>query len=398
MLLPRPLSIPQEIISTILNELSSDTDSLKRCSLVSQSFLPHCHKLLFSYICLDHPTRSRGLYDLITNNTTFIPYIRKVDIISIAGSSSRDRDCVIFEDTLAPLLQTLRNLHAFSLREQGWRNLLWSKLPADLRSTILNLTVTSITLENLRNVPMGHFGRFVCLKNLRLVDMEWDCEIPLELEPLGASFSSPQGPTGYLESLGIVDSAMCGRHLITTLTDPRSSLKLSRLKELDLSGNHGNHGFAGTIMEAAGQSLQRVVWFDFGEEINPHPNPFTRVPSSFSALPALRFLTIHTQFACGRACDPLPPLAQALAGATPRDACALEHLKIDIDFYCISNDVDIIDKYALWPALDQALARPGVYTELKRVEISLMCDDCREAFAGLSKRRMPMLVEKGVFY
>ncbi|KAF5376256.1 hypothetical protein D9615_008524 [Tricholomella constricta] len=396
------LSIPEDIISAILDQLSPDIDSLKQCSLVSRSFLPHCQKLLFSDICLDHPTRSRRLYHFITNNPSFIPYIRRINIISIfRGPSRDDPEWMTCEDTLAPLLQTLHNLHAFGLINQPLRPLPWHKLPADLRSTILNLSVPSITLDNVANVPIGLFGRFVRLKNLKLMRMKSDPGHPLDLGPL-ASLSSPQGPTGYLESLVISGSPMCGRHLITTLTDPRSSLKLSRLKHLEL---FWDNGFAGTIMEAAGQSLQRVVWKYFGAESNYYPTPFTRFPSSFSALPALRFLTIHTQFARGRACDPLPPLAQALAGATPRDACALEHLKVDINLRGISkgmaltpSNVNTVDKYTFWPALDQALARPGVYTKLKRVEIGLLCSGAREAFAGLSKRRMPMLVAKGVLY
>ncbi|KAF5374489.1 hypothetical protein D9615_009057 [Tricholomella constricta] len=192
---------------------------------------------------------------------------------------------------------------------------------------------------------------------------------------------------------------MCGRHLVTTLTDPCSSLKLSRLKYLEMSGDHG---FTGTIIQAAGQSLQGVDWYGLGKGTDRHPTPFTRFPSSFSALPALRFLTIGTRFARGRANDPLPLLAQALAGATPRDACAPEQLKVYIDLNGICllestpRDVDIVDEYAIWPALDQALTRPGVYTKLKRVEIGLLCAGGKAALAGLSKRRMPMLLEMGV--
>ncbi|KAF5374428.1 hypothetical protein D9615_009059 [Tricholomella constricta] len=394
------LSIPEDIISTILDELSSDNESLKQCSLVSQSFLPLCHKLLFSSICLNHPTRTRGFYRVITNNVSFASYIRRVEIISSVSPEFRGRDWVTFEHTLAPLLQALHNLHAFTLRKNFLPPLPWNTLPADLRSTILDLSVPSITLAHVANVPMGHFRRFICLKDLKLLDIELDHGHPLDLGPLNASLSSPL-PVGYLESLEILDSPMCGRHLVTTLTDPRSSLKLSRLKDLEL---FGDHGFTGTIMETAGQTLQRVVWYGLGEGTDCHPTPFTRFPSSFSALPALRFLTIGTKFARGRAYDPLPLLAQALAGATPRDACALEHLKVYISFYGVwkfaitPRDVDTLDEYAFWPALDEALTRPGVYTKLTRVGVGLQVGGSRQAFAGLPKRRMPMLLEKGVLY
>ncbi|KAF5374483.1 hypothetical protein D9615_009064 [Tricholomella constricta] len=400
------LRIPEDIISTILDELSSDIEALKQCSLVSQSFLPLCHKLLFSDICLYHPTRSRGICRLIVDNPSFASYIRTVEIIpGVFSTEFHGRDWVTFEDTkLAPLLQKLHNLHAFSLCKMTSPPIPWNTLPANLRSTILNLSAPSFTLKAVANVPMGHFGQFRCLKALNLINIELDHGHSLDLGPLGSSLLSPQ-PVGYLESLRLFNyshiNLTCGRHLITVLTNSRSLLKLSRLKCLEL---FGDLGFTGTIMEVAGQSLQRFVWAGLGGEADYHPieSPFTRFPSSFGTLSALRYLSIDTKFARGHVYDPLPLLAQALARATPRDACALEHFKVYVNLYgCwlmefTPRDVDSVDEYAIWPALDQALTRPGVYTKLKRVEIGLVCASGKAALAGLSKRRMPMLLKMGV--
>ncbi|KAF5374437.1 hypothetical protein D9615_009042 [Tricholomella constricta] len=384
------LSIPEDIISTILDELSSDIVSLEQCSLVSRSFLPLSQKHLFSSICLDHSTRIRGFYRLITNNAAFASYIRRVEIINFDDPGGRD--WVMFEHTLVPLLQTLHNLHAFTLRNRFGPPLPWNTLPANLRSAILDLSVPSITLEYVVDVPMGHFARLVRLKSLKLVEVESDLGHPLDWVPLGASLPSPQ-PVGYLESLKIVNSPMCGRHLVTTLTDPRSSLKLSRLKDLEV---WGDNGFTGTIMKAAGKSLQRVEWYGLGKEKDYHLDP-SRFPSSFSELRALCSLKITTEFAHGDVDDPLLLLAQALTGATPGDTCALQDLNIFISFgWTPHRDVRAIDEYVFWPALDKALTRPGVYMELKRVGIGLMVRGGRETFAGLSKRRMPMLLERGV--
>ncbi|KAF5371014.1 hypothetical protein D9615_010014 [Tricholomella constricta] len=391
--------IPEDIISTILDELSDDVQSLKRCSLVSQSFLPHCHKILFSYICLNHPTRSRGLYHMVTNNASFTPYIRTVEIISSAHPEFDDHDWVTMEPTLAPLLWTLHNLHAFTLRKKLLSHLPWNTLPGDLRSAILGLSVPAINLTCVTNVPMGHFGRLVCLKKLSLIRIGSDQGHALDLGPLDASSPpSPLQPVGYLESLNISDSPTCGRHLVTTLTDTRSLLKLSRLKDLEM---YGDHDFVGTIMEAAGQSLQSVFLSGLGKDRAYHPSPFIGLPS-FSTLPALRSLRIITTFTRGHPHDPLPLLAQALAGATPRDTCALQELFIYInlyhvwDVYITPGNVTALEEYAFWPAFDEALARPGAYPKLEKVVVGLLVGCGKEAFAELPKRRMPMLLERGV--
>ncbi|KAF8072320.1 hypothetical protein FPV67DRAFT_1667743 [Lyophyllum atratum] len=387
--------VPADIVYIILDKLCSDSTSLKNCARVSRSFHSHCQKLLFSHICLVHPASTRGLYRAISANASLAGYIRTVEVISRIGVEFRGRDWVTIEHTLAPLLQSLHNLESFIFRNTYQPALPWSTLPADLRQAILEISAPNITLEYIANPPMGPLGRLVGLKRLSLMDIVSDAEHTLDLGVLGMSPHSHQH-LGYLESLKIKAAPACGQHLVRTLTDSRSRLRLSRLKELELNGNSG---FEGAIMEAAGLALERVVWRDLGDQ---NEGPFQTFPSSFSMLPALRSLTLSTQFTRGHPHDPLPLLAQALANATAQDACSLAHLEIDIDFYGVwkfaitQRDIEFLEQYAFWAALNQSLIRPGVYSKLERVTVILRIGGGVEAFSSLPRRRLKGLLDIGV--
>ncbi|KAG5640448.1 hypothetical protein DXG03_008626 [Asterophora parasitica] len=386
------LPIPVDIVYTILDELSSDAACLQQCALVSRAFLSHCHKLLFSHIRLDHPRQSRGLHRAISNNASIACFIRTLEVVASVQPEFRLRDWVTIEQTLAPLIQMLYNLDSFTFRSTFQLPLPWQSLPVDLRSAILELSAPSITLEYLANLPIAQFMRLTRLKSLSLIHIWTDPSHPLDSAPLQ---TSPQ-TFGYLETLEILGSPTCGKLLVSVLTHRRSSLKLSQLKTLAL---YGNHELGGAILDVAGQTLQRVVLGGLGEDRNFQ---FVAFPSSFSTLPSLRSLTLSTKFARGHAHDPLPLIARALAGATPSDTCALTHLEVHIDFYGVwkfaitPRDVDAVDEYAFWPAIDQALTRPRVYTRLETVRIGLKVGGGGEAFARLPRRRMPALVEMGV--
>ncbi|GLB45592.1 hypothetical protein LshimejAT787_2400500 [Lyophyllum shimeji] len=382
--------VPADIVYAILDELSSDPTSLKQCSLVAHSFRTHCHKLLFSHIVLNRPRQSRGLYRTISCNAALAGHIRTVEVVSTVADEFRGREWVTIEHTLAPLLQTLHSLQAFVFRSTCLPPLQWTSLPVELRQAILEISAPSITLRLITGVPMEPFGRLAGLRRLCLMGTASDGDHAHDLTSFGSSPKYPQA-IGYLEALEIRASYSCGHHLVRTLTDPRSRLRISRLKALVLSGNGG---FADKIIDAAGSTLERIAWTALGEADD---GPFTTFPSSLASLPAL-----STKFARGHPHDPLPLLAHALSNLTPSSASPLTHLSITISFYGVwkfaitPRDVAAVDTYALWPLLDAALARPEVYPSLRDVTVVLRVGGAASTFGALARRRLGSLLERGV--
>ena len=77
----------------------------------------------------------------------------------------------------------------------------------------------------------------------------------------------------------------------------------------------------------------------------------------------------------------------------------LMHLNIDIDFYDVwkfaitSRDADAVDHYEFWPALDRALTRPPVFSNLAKVNVTLNIGGGSQAFSTLPVRRLRGLMD-----
>ncbi|KAG5716496.1 hypothetical protein E4T56_gene9516, partial [Termitomyces sp. T112] len=162
-----------------------------------------------------------------------------------------------------------------------------------------------------------------------------------------------------------------------------------RLKYLEIPGNPGH-----LIFEVAGKALQEIVLTGLGEA---KAAPIYDFLPSFDALPSLLSFSISTKFSRGRTNDPLPPLAHALSHT--QDTSVLMYLNIYIDFHDVwkfaitSRDADAVDRYEFWPALDRALTRPPVFSNLVRVNITLNIGGGSQAFATLPDRRLRGLMD-----
>lgn len=412
-------SIPADIIYAIIDEICTDAYTLRQCSLVSRSFLPHSHKHLFSTIQLDHPVPCRGLYRVLMNNPSLACYIRTLIVITNVKPEFRGRDWVTIENTLPTVLLMLHNLHTLTIRNTFERPLLWDVLPTELRSALLDLSTTpirTITLDRLGNLPMLQFNRFSHLRRFCLLDLYMDHEHSVTTRGATTGLHHPNSKRfqhkGYLESLDIQGSTMSGRQLITALIHPQSPLSLARLRDLTL---RGNSSFAHDIMVASGKALERVVWNGLGEEKEGtsanylgsyhhscFKGRFMLGPSSLGVMPNLTSLIISTKFARGHAHDPLPWLADALTATTTSDCASLEELTILVDFYGVwkfsitARDMLDLYEYALWPAVDAALTRPGVYASLKLVTVGLKVGGGLDTFKLLAARKMPRLMTAGI--
>lgn len=268
------LLIPADIIYAIIDEIRTDTHTLKQCSLVSRSFLSYSHRHLFAAIQLDHPTQCRGLYRVLMQNPSLVSYIRRLVIVANVKPEFRGRDWVTIENTLSTVILMLHNLHAFTLRNTFERPIAWDVLPIDFRSAILDLSTTgihTITLHNLANLPIANFSRFLRLKQLQLLDIHMDHDHSINVNAWLASLLRPKTQPrrittekqGHLESLDIQGSKVSGRQLVDALMHPKSLLGLTKLQDLTL---YGNCSFAKDIMCVAAPELEHIVWKGLGRE------------------------------------------------------------------------------------------------------------------------------------
>jgi hypothetical protein len=75
-----PLPIPQDIIDSVI-EVVDATSTLKKCALVSSSFLLPSRQRLFSDIRLRNETQCKQLYSTLVENAFFLSLIIKLTVI-----------------------------------------------------------------------------------------------------------------------------------------------------------------------------------------------------------------------------------------------------------------------------------------------------------------------------
>lgn len=219
----------QELVDGILDHLRDDVRALKKCSLVSKSFLPTAQRHLFSTLDLDsspHGHRiSKRLQISLTLNPILSQYIRSLNFRlhwEMRGAG----------DTLVKTLKMFPHLRSFTLRSSSMQHI-WSDLHACLRFALLGIlqqdNLTSASITGVRNFPLSAFMHCQNLKHISIEGVVVD-----DVEPPLSSLSSPRGFIGgQLEMLsgGEWESgAGSTRRLIEFLMSRQSSLRLSRLR------------------------------------------------------------------------------------------------------------------------------------------------------------------------
>jgi len=289
-----PASLPQDIVETVIEQISPyDVETLKRCSIVSRSFLAPSQKQLFSVVYLTKGrVDCRRLYHLLLSTPHIATYIRELHVIVFSDPPHHrgTKKWVYGEETFPRLLQTMRpGLKSFSL-VMKYDSVNWALFPSVLQTAILDLC-TSPNLMSIRLIsicadqfPIATLGASKHLKRLGFLSCShldcWRVFTPIPLP----SPSANEVDKAQLESIEL--GGYTSRSIIGSLLLPQSLLGVSRLREISIKSETWwvLEGILSANRHIA-QSIESLMWLDAR-----HLSPGVSNQSMVGIFPRLRFL------------------------------------------------------------------------------------------------------------
>ncbi|RDB27021.1 hypothetical protein Hypma_005114 [Hypsizygus marmoreus] len=222
--------LSQELIDSIIAQLRGDVQTLRKCTLVCQSFLPTAQRLLFAAVELDSSTEGTNVCTKLQTSLSLNPRLQRyIESLSFrlfwhAGNHIQ---------VLAGALTMFPNLRSLIIRSFGTENQ-WIALDSSLRYALLNILnqaeLVSVSVTGVQGFPLSVFMRCHQLRHISIEGVVAHSNNSHVHHFLPVS-SDPN--TGWLESLsgGEWESgAGSTRALVDVLTNPHSSLRLSRLR------------------------------------------------------------------------------------------------------------------------------------------------------------------------
>ena len=206
------MEIPQDIIDAVISAVGNDTDLLKKCSLVSSSFLRPSRKQLFSSITIGSEETCQGIHQFLVQNPVVQTFVRAITLT--------ESTVIVYNSPIIPkwikhhtsLLAILRLpfccLECFSIvlgkddeevmtfwatedmsRERWDWNDFSSEMKDALSNIILSSTLKTICLNGIINVPTTFFSRIIHLTTLELHSLKPDdfCDENSSIDTLMAS-------------------------------------------------------------------------------------------------------------------------------------------------------------------------------------------------------------------
>jgi hypothetical protein len=163
--------VPQEIIDNIIAAVGNDTHLLKKCALVSSSFLRPSRKQLFSRISLESDQKCQRIHQVLVQNPVIQSFLRSITLsISVfeAGAWMKGSSLP------AVLRLPFCFLERFSIivHSYGYRPLTWNDFSIELKDALLNIihssTLKTLFLSGISKVPITSFLHTVHFTTLEL--------------------------------------------------------------------------------------------------------------------------------------------------------------------------------------------------------------------------------------
>ena len=159
------VTIPQDIIYNIVEAISDDRRSLKKCALVSSSFLLPCRKYLFSELRLRDDRACQRLHQFLVENPVVQSFVKSIAIQPLSHSSSSEWNCIPFIDILrlsfcclksfSINMSTLLKPYQYPL---DWNNDFSSELKDALSTVIHSSTLKTLSLNKVSVPAMLFLG------------------------------------------------------------------------------------------------------------------------------------------------------------------------------------------------------------------------------------------------
>jgi hypothetical protein len=169
----KSLSIPQEIIDSIIGKIDvQDKALLKKCALISHSFLHPSRKQLYSFISLNSGQDCQRLCRMDVQTRYLRLFVKTLHISDVFAES------ILNNEYLLPILRLpLRRLETLSVSSEEYY-VPWDILTDNMREALWNVIhsspLTSLTLRSILEVPIDLFLGLTKLHMLDLDDISLD--------------------------------------------------------------------------------------------------------------------------------------------------------------------------------------------------------------------------------
>jgi hypothetical protein len=225
--------MPQDILNSIVDQLTDDRPTLKICALISRFFRHTSQTHLYGVICLkiDEEKRNRELVRIFADNPTLALRVQKLELhllfLGWEKPSGLEHQPLV---AILPLLLHLRSLH---MTHESNYMLVW-KGNGELHDAVLHLfnlsTLSRLSLGCIQDFPIGVFLRR-CTQ-LRALTLTLIYEPQTPEEELDRESSPLKIPRAQLDVLKISTTQNPGR-LLQCLMGPSSSIGIDQLRTLE---------------------------------------------------------------------------------------------------------------------------------------------------------------------
>ncbi|KAJ2933526.1 hypothetical protein H1R20_g3571, partial [Candolleomyces eurysporus] len=425
-----PLSFPQELIDSIIDESQDDEQSLRALSLVDRRWYKRTRDHLFHSIGLQDPTTKfsgqkqreqdgeapcHRLLEILESRPLLRRSIKEFSIVSKTDSQTGlcgwSQPC----PTVINILPLLPAVRSFILVDCSYFLRLANLHPA-LRHAVFNFmsrpSVTAIWLRDIADVDILPIIQKSHLETLYLGNVHFGTEFDPPLPPsvhheaASAQDSSSQsselisatGPA-FLQILDIWGSGDVFKNILQLTNNPDTRISLTRLRELRMGILFFDEAMEeswNTFLDPCAEHVEKYVVYDGGHLRTPDlpedVDPFPRSVFAFTRFPRLKDLKVviptrYFQWFDEHNVTPilLEALEQLSQSSRSSSSYFLETLKIEFTLYnsmCewVGEPVslsDIVSRFSqdgtLWKGLDRVLGNSdsGSLSALEDVAITL---------------------------
>ncbi|KAG6829047.1 hypothetical protein H0H92_005878 [Tricholoma furcatifolium] len=254
----------KNVLDEILDLLGKDEQSLRKCALLSRTFLESSRKRLFSMISLRADlvggkfTRAKvsRLLNVLSGNPSLRSYVRELFIYGIDYNT---------DSKLASILQMISQhgqLEIFVLQTENF-NTDWSRFPDVLQQALTDVfKCPSLHTLHLANVCLaGKFPMSLLAPHIRRLSFYQDTFIEDQEIDLSSTFRMREtlAKPGELELLEVgLDNSV---PLLEFLTSPESPFVLKNLRALTIhEGWTRNLQKIGELVDLVASTLQNFTW------------------------------------------------------------------------------------------------------------------------------------------
>ena len=176
------MDIPQDIIDNVIAAIGNDERLLKKCALVSSSFLLPSRRQLFSRISLRSEQTCQEIYQFLIQNPVIQSFVRTIIIDGNTTQASWGFEWMNSTSLLAILRLPFSCLKSFSIIvgrddrvRKPWN---WNMFSNDMKDALLNIihssTLKTLSLTAITKMPITIFLDIVHLTTLDLRSLSPD--------------------------------------------------------------------------------------------------------------------------------------------------------------------------------------------------------------------------------